>query len=83
MDTSGRGIGCYTLLPPETSERLGGSQLDTSLDHTPAGEDAMAFELLVGRLGAGGSTAGAVPDVSRACFCLTWALGRVDADLDT
>jgi hypothetical protein len=57
--------------------------VDTSPDHTLAGEDAMAFELLAGRLGARGSTAGTVPDVMRGCFCLTWALGRVDADLDT
>jgi hypothetical protein len=57
--------------------------VDTSLDHIPTGEDAMAFELLAGRLGARGSTAGAVPDGTRACFCLTWALGRADADLDT
>jgi hypothetical protein len=57
--------------------------MNTSPDHTLTGEDAMAFELLAGQLGAHGSPAGTMPDVMRSCFCFTWALGRIDADLDT
>jgi hypothetical protein len=42
----------------------------------------MAFELLAGRLGAGATSVGPAPDVMLSCFCLTWATGRGDEDLE-
>jgi hypothetical protein len=57
--------------------------VDTSPDHTLTCEDAMAFELLAGRLGAHGGTSGTVPDALLYCICFTFAVGGIDADLDT
>jgi hypothetical protein len=56
--------------------------VNTSPDHTLVADDAMAFELLAGRLGAGATSVGPAPDVMLSCFCLTWATGRGDEDLE-